>query len=142
MSRTIEPFTEPTSETVAPAMQMRADLPGDLAAGADRNAHDHEIGAFNRCRIGLDHLIGEPELGHAPARLRRARRRHNRAHQPCARAARAIEEPIRPTPIRARRLKSGAFRDHGFFPKNSASAATTSRFASSLPTVMRSAFGR
>src|SRR5262249_44968708 len=27
---------------------------------------------------------------------------------PCARAARAIEEPIRPTPIKARRLKSGA----------------------------------
>ncbi len=61
---------------------------------------------------------------------------------PWARAARAIEEPMRPTPMSARRLKSGSLTGHAGRPMNSASAATTSRFASSLPTVMRSALGR
>ena len=64
----------------------------------------------------------------------------------CARQARAIDEPISPMPMSARRSKSGS---RGAGPsrsgmagapaRKSASAATTSRFASSLPTVRRSA---
>src|SRR6266852_3964859 len=50
---------------------MRRDFPGCGAALADRNAHDHKIGAFDRRRVG-------------------------------------VEDPIRPTPINARRLKWGA----------------------------------
>ena len=62
-------------------LQMRADLGRDRAAGADRDADDDEIGAFDRRRIGLDHLIGDAELGDAPARGGRARRRDDRARR-------------------------------------------------------------
>ena len=120
---------------------MRADLLGDRAAGADRNADDDEVGAFDRGGIALDHLVGDAELGHAPARFRRARggddradralrprgARDRRADQPDADQRKAVEQ-------------SGGFA-HAFCPRNSASACTTSRLASSLPTVMRSAFG-
>ena len=48
---------------------------------------------------------------------------------PCARAARAIEEPIRPTPISARRLnRARSCGPRHLRPMNSASASTTSRF--------------
>ena len=86
-------------------LQMRRDLLRDRAAGADRNADDDEIGAFDRRRVGLDHLIGN-----AQARRRARRVAAERAvatierTAPCARAARAIEEPIRPMPISASRL--------------------------------------
>ncbi len=45
--------------------EMRRDLLRDIAACADRNAHNDEIGAFDRGGIGLDDLIGNPELGDA-----------------------------------------------------------------------------
>ena len=60
---------------------MRADLLGDRAAGADRNADDDEVGAFDGGGVGFDHLVGEAELGDAPARLRRARGRDDRARR-------------------------------------------------------------
>ncbi len=119
--------------------EMRTDLRRDRAAGADRHAEDDEIGAFDRGCVGLDHLIGKPELGDAPARgggagsgddrahgaLRARRARDRRADQAHADQCQAIEDGL----------------SAHLFPKNSASAATTSRLASSLPTVMRSAFG-
>ena len=89
-------------------LEMRRDLLGDLAAGADRNADDDEIGAGDRRGVGLDHLVGEPKLGDAPPRRGRARLATISRTAPCARAARAIEEPMRPTPISARRLNNGA----------------------------------
>jgi hypothetical protein len=107
---------------------MRPDLLGDPAAGADRNADDDEIGALDRGGVGLHHLIGEAELGHALARLRRARGRDDRARQFCSLAARAIEEPISPTPISASRLKQRLA--HASRPMNSRSACTTRRLAS------------
>ncbi len=75
------PLTEPTSETIAPGCEMRRDLLGDLAAGADRGADDDEIGARDGGGIGLDHLVGEPEFGDAPARRGGARARHDLAHR-------------------------------------------------------------
>ena len=124
---------------------MRPDLRGDLAAGADRNADDDEIGAGGRGGVGLDHLIGKAQFGDAPPRRGGAARVATISRTaPCARAARAIEEPIRPTPISARRLNSGPglwSQRHAAFARNSLSAATTSRLASSVPTLMRSAFG-
>ena len=75
-------------------LQMRADLLGDRAAGADRNADDDEIGAFDRGGVGLDHLIGEAELGDALARLRRARGGDDRAHR-ALRARRARDRASR-----------------------------------------------
>ena len=61
-------------------LQMRADLRGDRAAGADRNADDDEIGAGDRRGVGLDDLIGKAKLGDAPPRRRRARGRDDLAH--------------------------------------------------------------
>ena len=69
--------------------QMRRDFLGHRAAGADRNAEDDEIGAFDRGGIALDHLIGQPQLGHAPARLRRARGGDDRARRALRVAPRA-----------------------------------------------------
>ena len=68
--------------------KMWADLFCDRTAGADGNAHDDEIGAFDGGGIAFHHLVGEAELGNAPARFWRARRRDNRTR--CAlRAGRA-----------------------------------------------------
>ena len=52
------------------ALKMRSDLRGDVAAGADRNADDDEVGAGDRCGVGLDDLVGEAKLGDAPPRRR------------------------------------------------------------------------
>ena len=83
-----------------------------------------------------------PELGDAPARRgERAVATIERTSALCARGARDRgadqADADQREAIEERRLAS-----HDFFPTNSANAATTSRFASSLPTVMRSAFGR
>ena len=60
---------------------------------------------------------------------------------PCSRAARAIEPPIRPKPIRATRLKRGAVLT--YLPAmKSRRPSTTRRLASSGPMVMRSECGR
>ena len=86
--------------------QMRPDLRCDRAAGAHRDAENDEIGAFHGRGIGFDHVIGEAELGDAAARGgERAVATIDRA-APCARAARAIDEPIKPIPMSARRLKT------------------------------------
>ena len=138
MSRTIAPLTEPTSDTTAPGLRCGAISFGDVAAGADRRADDDQIGAGDRGGVGLHHLIGEAELGDAPARRAPSAALATISRTaPCARAARAIEEPIRPTPISARRLNSGAglvTASRPSFARKSLSAATTSRLASSVPT--------
>ena len=127
------------------ARQMRADLGGDLAAGADRHADDDEVGAGDGGGIAFYDLIGEAELGDAPARAAERAVATISRTAPCARAARAIDEPIRPTPINARRLNTAVRAEssqrHAGLARNSLSAATTSRLASSVPTLMRSAFG-
>ena len=120
---------------------MRADLLGDRPASADRNADDDEIGAFDRGGIAFHHLIGEAELGHALARGGRTRRRHDRTHGALRAGGardRGADQPDadqRQAVIQRRRFA------HAGLPKNSASDLTISRFASSVPTLMRSAFG-
>ena len=120
---------------------MRADLLRDRAAGADRNAYDDEIGAFDRGGIGLHHLIGEAELGNAPARLRRARGRDNRPR--CAlRAGSARDRRADQADADQRQpVEQGGRLAHAAFPRNSLSACTTSLLASSVPTLIRKAFG-
>ena len=82
MSRITEPLTEPTSETIAPGFIRCGPISlATVAAGADRNADDDEVGAFDRGGVALDHLIDDAEFGHALARLRRARGRDDRAHR-------------------------------------------------------------
>jgi hypothetical protein len=84
-------------------LEMRGDLLRHRAADADGNAEDDEVGVLHGFRIGLDHTVDDAEL------LTRARVFSERAvvtiscARPCRRAARAIEPPIRPKPIRAMR---------------------------------------
>ncbi len=126
------------------AEKMRADLGGDLAAGADRHADDDEIGAGDRGGIAVHHPIGDAEFGDAPARGGGPRRRHDLAHHPLrARRARDRRADQANADQRQAVVQRCGFR-HSITPvlaKNSLSAATTSRLASSVPTVMRSAFG-
>ena len=69
--------------------EMRSDLLGDRAAGADRNADDDQIGALDCGGVGFHHLIGEPEFGHTPARRGRTRGGDDRADGVlCARGTR------------------------------------------------------
>ena len=138
MSFSTWPFTEPTSETIAPGFS-EADLGRDRPARADRNADDDEVGALHGLGVRLDHLIGDAELNDAP---------------PCRVGPRGRDDRPRGA-VFARRARDRAadqadadqgelVDDRGghFFPMNSASVFTTSRFASSVPMVMRSAFGR
>ena len=71
-------------------LEMCGDLLGHRAALADRDADDDEVGACGRLRIGLDHLVGEAELGDAPARRGRTRSRDDGAHH-ALRARRACD---------------------------------------------------
>ena len=61
-------------------LEMRADLGRDRAAGADRDADDHEVGVLRRFGVGGDDLVGEAELDHALARRFRARGRDDLLH--------------------------------------------------------------
>ena len=120
-------------------LQRRGDLLRDRPARADRNADDDEIGALDGLGVGLDHLIGDAQFNDALARRLRARGRDDRArHAVLARRARdrATDQPD------ADQCEAIDDRRTHFFPINSASVLTTSRFASSVPMVMRSAFGR
>ena len=127
--------------------QMRADLLGHVAAGADRNADDDQVGAFDRGGVALDHLIDHAQFGHALAGLRRACRGDDRAHRALGaggardRAADQAEtDQCQAVEDRLARF-AAHLAAHLDFPRNSASAFTTSRFASSVPTDMRSAWG-
>ena len=109
--------------------------------GADRNADDDEIGVLDRCGIGLDHLIGEAELRHALARCRRARGgddrpRRARARAPRARSSRRSGRADQREPVE-RWARLSVTHGCAHLPRNSASVFTTSRLASSVPTVMR-----
>ena len=142
MSRSTAPFTEPTSETVAPFIRCGPISLATAPRGADRDADDDEVGAFDRRGVGLHHLIGKAQLGDALARRGRAGGDHDRARGALrARGARdrAADQAgaDQRQPVVDRLFQLG----HAGFPRNSASALTTSRLASSLPTVMRSAFG-
>ena len=65
--------------------------------------------SFDGFRAGLDHLVGEcPSSRTRCARLGDASVTTTVFAAPDACAARAIDEPIRPTPISARRSKMGA----------------------------------
>ena len=123
-------------------LQMRADLPGDGAAGADRHADDDEIGALDRGGIALDDLIGKAELGHAARRVVAERAVATIERDRALRARGARDRGADQADADQRETVEEAAVAHACFPRNSASAATTRRLASSVPTVMRSALGK
>ena len=128
------PLTEPTSETIAPGFRCGTDLARNRSAGADRHAHDDEIGTGHggggagsttssassrsamRCRVGSDRDVATIVCT-----------------RDSARAARAIEPPIRPTPISARRLNSGAGSFTGFSARSASSLAIQKIFERGRP---------
>ena len=107
MSRTTEPLTEPTSETVAPALRC-----GPISAATAPHAPTGMQTITRSAPFAASALVATT-LSAMPSSTTRLRVASERAvatisfTTPCSRAARAIEEPIRPTPISARRSNNG-----------------------------------
>jgi hypothetical protein len=121
--------------------EVRPDFLCDAAAGADRYADNNEIGTCDRGGVGLHHLVGDTELGNAPARLRRTCGRNDRPRG-ALRAGRARDRRSDQADADQRQpVEQGGGLAHAAFPRNSLSACTTSLLASSVPTLIRKAFG-
>jgi hypothetical protein len=58
------PFTEPTSEMMAP-LEMGRDVLRDRPAGADRNGQDDEVRILHGLGICVHHAIDDAEFAHA-----------------------------------------------------------------------------
>ena len=121
--------------------EMRADLLGHRAAGADRDADDDQIGAFDRGGIGFNHLIGDAKFGHALARGGRTRGGHDRTHGALRAGGARDRGADQPDADQRQAVEQRRRFAHADFPRNSASALTTSRLASSVPTLILKAFG-
>ena len=108
MSRTTEPLTEPTSETTAPGLRC-----GPISAATAPQAPTGMQTITRSASFTASALVATT-LSAKPSSTTRLRVASERAvatisfTTPCSRAARAIEEPIRPTPISARRLNRGS----------------------------------
>ena len=144
---TTAPFTEPTSETMAPGFRCGADLGGDRAAGADGHAEDDEVGARGPLAGEGRDLVGE-RRGRAPrSRTRRDRRRWRRccrqAVAPRGMGDRGADQADADDRDRRSGLRQGgpALR-HRPTSHESRERVDDARFASSEPTVRRSASGR
>ena len=144
MSRTTEPFTEPTSETVAPGLRcgpislatapqtptgtqtMTRSAPSTASALVSvtvsaRPSSTTRLRVFGECADGHD-------LAHGALGARGARDR--RADQPHADDGERVEQRL------------GHQRAAPLASMNDVSASSTARFSSSLPMVRRSASGR
>src|SRR5208282_2365600 len=108
MSRSTAPLTEPTSETVAPRARC-----GPISSATAPQAPTGTQ-TMTRSAPATAAALLSTTWSASPSSATRRRVSAERAvatisrTTPCARAARAIEEPIKPTPIKARRLNSGA----------------------------------
>ena len=142
------PLTDPTSETIAPTFKALRDRLPDRLVGADGGAKNDAIGVSDRacsrsrvvsspsarCFRSLQDLLRSIRQDNAARRCPPSRRaRDRRADQPDANNRQLVEDRFferRPEPLNHFRARM-----------NSASAATTPQFASSLPTVIRRQFG-
>ncbi len=122
------------------ALEMAGDFPGDLAAGANGNAEDDEIGILDGLRIGLDHGIDNAELRDAGAGLGQAFGGDDFAGQPLF--TRRARDRTTDQPKADQRDAIKVRRGVHFDPMKSRRASTTRRLASSVPIVIRSACGR
>src|SRR5208282_5198746 len=108
MSRTMAALTEPTSETTAPGLRCGA------ISSATSPQTPTGTQAMTRSAPATAAAFVSTTWSASPSSATRRRVAAERAlatlarTAPCARAARAIEEPMRPTPISASRLKIGA----------------------------------
>ena len=140
MSRTTAALTEPTSETVAPGLRCG---PISFATAPQAPIGTQTItrsAFFDRVRAGVDDRVGEPQFADALPRRLGARRRNDFAHD-AERARRARDRAADQADADQRQAVIEDWRSHHCRPMNSFSAATTSRLASSVPTLSRNAFG-
>ena len=89
----------------------------------------------------LDNLIREAKFGNAPARLWRARGRHDRACRALGAGCPRDRGADKAGANQSQTIEQGLRFVHARFPTNSLSACTTRPFASSVPTLIRKAFG-
>ena len=132
-------MTEPTSETIAPGLRCGGDLLRDRAAGADRDAEDDEIGVLDGFGIGLDHAVDDAELVDPRAGLRRARGGDDFSRQPLL--ARGARDRAADQSEADQRDLVEVRRGAHLRATKSRKPSTTSRLASSVPMVRRSACG-
>ena len=160
--RMTDAFTEPTSETIAPGFSAGAISFAIVAAGADRDRQDDEVGALGGLGRARRVAVAERQAASPspPSRRAGSARRSRRRASIGARRARSTSRSAR-----CRSARGGGWADSWRAatlplrkeigqsrpsrrnyprapPTKSCSAATTRRFASSDPTVMRSAFGK
>ena len=143
MSRTTEPLTEPTSDTIAPgsrcgpiALAIAPHAPTGMQR-ITRSAPSHRLGAGSASRYRQGRA--RPR---APASRRRARS-HDLAHGALRARRLAMDEPISPRPIMAMVLEQRLGHQAAPLPvMNAESASIAARFSSSVPMVMRKASGR
>ena len=142
-------FTEPTSDTIAPALEMRADLLRDGAIGADWHAKDHKIGACDGRGQRRRDLVSEPQFLNALSHRHVAVGRDDRSRQPATpRSARdgGADQPKaddRETiDYRGVEGRAQGLRQNHSPLMNFVSAATTPSFASAVPIVIRRQSGK
>ena len=142
ISRSTAPLTEPTSETIAPGSRCG---PISLATAplwpTGIETMTRSAPATAAALLSTTWSARPSSATRAPRR-RRAGGGHDRAHHALG-ARRARDRGADQTDADQRQaVEERRVAGHAGRPMNSASAATTSRLASSLPTVMRSALGR
>jgi hypothetical protein len=116
--------------------QERRDLLGNRPAGADGNAEDDEVGAFDGFRVGFQHGIDDAQFLHPRAGFRRARGGDDFAGEPLGlRGAR--DRTADQAEANQCDAFEGRFRAH-LPAMKSRNPSTTRRLASSVPIVIRS----
>src|SRR5262245_46722620 len=120
---------------------MRTNLLRDRSAGADRDADNDQIGAFDRSGVAFNNLIGKAKLGNASTGVRRTRGRDNRPRRTLGTRGARDRRPDKADTDDGQAIEQGSRVAHAGFPRNSLSACTTRRLASSVPTLIRKALG-
>ncbi len=121
-------------------LEERRDFLGDRTAGADGNAEDDEVGAFDRFRIGLQHGIDDAQFSDPCAGFRRARGGDDFACEPLGPCGARDRTADQAEADQRDALEEGL---GAHLPAmKSRKASTTRRLASSVPTVIRNSFER
>jgi hypothetical protein len=119
--------------------QHRSDRLGDRAAGPDRDAGDHQVGAPGGAGgVGMI-LVAEADFLGPAQHMRRGIGKHDAPREPADTGAPGDRRADEPDPDDRDAVEE---RGHDDRSRKALSAATVARFASSSPIVMRSASGR
>src|SRR5262245_6318767 len=120
---------------------MRTNLLRDRSTSADRNTDNDQVGAFDRSGVVFDNLIGKAKLGNASTGPRRARGCDNRPRRTLGTRRARNRRPDKTDTDEGQAIEQRSRFVHAGFPRNSLSACTMRRLASSVPTLIRMALG-